>query len=41
MAKKDISEEELDQLARDPARAQAVMQEQVMGVQRSGVHSKI
>lgn len=39
-AKKDITEEELDELAKDPERAQQVMQEQIVG-QRAGVHSKI
>lgn len=40
IAKKDATEEELDELARDPERAQQVLQEQVVG-QRVGVHSKI
>ena len=39
-AKKDITEEELVELAKDPERAQQVMQEQIVG-QRAGVHSKI
>ena len=40
IAKKDATEEELDELARNPEQAQQVLQEQVVG-QRVGVHSKI
>ena len=40
IAIKDAKEEDLEELARDPERAQQVIQEQVVG-QRAGVHSKI
>ena len=39
IAKKDATEEELEELSRDPEAAQQVLQEQVVG--RKGVHSKI
>ena len=40
IAKKDLTDEELESLARDPERAQQVLQQELVG-QKVGVHSKI